>query len=280
MMIPASLLLAAAPLTLQLGTPQSSVLTGEPVKIVLAWSATQPVKDRLTDPCFLEIVVEGGSSARTFRPPCDLGEAVAPDELRRGETLTTELVLVRVPDDAGDLALLFSAEGRYVLRARYRRADQRSAIESNTVAFDVSAPTGDDLEIYAHLKREAGFLLTPAAESLIGRFPHSRYLRLPALRLVQRRMDDLLSRRDPDSKEMLWHLDRPQHQELCRHRFREMANDLLSTSGDWGAFESDRPGSSSQSGVWQLAQPILPNAARPRRAASETIRSAGRGWLS
>ncbi len=231
--------LAAAALSMRVETPQPAVLVGEPVKLVVTWSTTKAVKARLTDPLpWLEILTDDGSGWKRFDLRYDQDNVVAPDELRSGQILVTEIVLVQGAYGNEEQVPLFSKQGEYSLRLRYH-LNEKVEVASNAVAFNVSGPVGEEQEVYSIVKAHPGFLLTPQAEELSRRFPASRYLRIPAFRRLQKRLGSLLSRQDPDSKQMLWDLDRAQLHQMVGEHCRSMAAELLA-AGDWGAFESDR----------------------------------------
>jgi hypothetical protein len=240
MIAAASFLLAAATLSLRLDAPQADVLIGEPVKLVLTWSSTKPVRERLTEPGpWFEIYSNNGSGWRRFDIPLASDDVVtAPDELRAGERLTTELTPVEGRYEGGKPAPLFRSAGRYSLRVVYR-LNERESVTSNSVRFDVSAPKDEERDVYEIMTRTQGFLLTVQAEELSRRYPESRYLRIPALRRLQKHMDALLSRQDPENNESLRHLDREQLKLFVHERFQVMASELKSR-GDWGGFEADR----------------------------------------
>ncbi len=237
----AFVVLAAAALSMRVDAPQPAVLVGEPVKLVITWTSTKPVKARLTNPVLplLEIRSNDGSGWRRLElPPFIEDQVFGPDDLRPGEKLFVEFAIHEGSYERGKQTPLFSNVGSYSVQLVYH-LNEGESVTSNTVRFEVSAPMGEDVEILNRIKRDPGFLRSTAAEEAFVEHPNSPYLRVAGLRRVERRSSAALERIDPETKETFWHLDRAQWQERCARRLRPMADELLSF-GSWGAFETDR----------------------------------------
>jgi len=251
-------LLAAVPLaglSLQVDAPDTAVLVGEPVKIVMTWQAgSRPVKGvYVEDEDFLSqslaFVVDDGTTRRTYREfPRGLAEYTAvPIDLRPREAVSRNLVLARggYPADSKSRpvpGLLFGAKGRYSIKVAYVAGGQWQ--ESNSVSFTVTEPTGADREILALLLQDplviegAGPAKTQARlREIVEKNPSSHYLRWPRIKLLERRAIAVHNRMDPDTGERLSSLDPDGLARMAARHYNEIAQQCL--EGQWGSFEEE-----------------------------------------
>lgn len=235
-------------LKLDLRSPQTELLIGEPVKLTLTWKPSQKVEAHIEDDSqglvHLRVWVDDGTGPKRY---WEAGRAisetlVAATELQPGEEVVQNIVLLRGgygEKHPGNVAgFVFPTKGHYTLKVGYGDATGLRA-ESNSISFDVKEPSGEDREVFELIRKDPDLLKTERGATLIQRYRKSVYLRRTKLLALQEREIELRDRKDPDSGASLWHLDKASLDAFQADHFRRMAQDLLADD-DWGPFEEER----------------------------------------
>lgn len=266
-MLTAGLLLLTG-LSLELSSPQQAVLVGEPIKVVVRWKATADVPLILIEsPDFMRrtlafVVDDGAGSTRYKEWPRSLADPItAPGALVKGEEVVVNHVLLKGTYEGRAAGIpVFGAPGQYRVKAAYAGPGAGQPVESNTLTFTVSAPSGEELTVRELLVREPHLLggdgKLERVQEVVTAHPTSRYLAWAKVVLYERRASKLHNRYDPDTGESFWHLDRSALAAALTPRYRSMA---LAVLGDnWGVFEEERLfqglSYSAASGERELAQ--------------------------
>jgi hypothetical protein len=255
-LLPAIAVLAASPLalTLEIRSPQTAVLVGEPVKLIVTWRATGTLNERIfpennqfTSQSLVFLVSDG----RTQRPyrECvrSIEERIDPVVmLKKGEEIVQSLVLLRggcVSDGGGLSALVFDAKGKYRLRAVYSKGQHR--VESNELSFSVTDPDEEEREVLEAVKHDRTMLdvgsgqeVQAKAKALIAKHPKSRYLRWARLQQLETKANAVHNQYDPDTGESMLHLDKAALRGFRTGKYRDLAEDILADP-DWGPFEEE-----------------------------------------
>jgi hypothetical protein len=148
-----SLLLLVSGLSLELSSPQQAVLVGEPIKVVVRWKATADVPSILIEsPDFLRrtlaFVVDDGTGPTRYKEwPRSLADPVtAPGALVKGEQVVVNHVLLKGTYEGRAAGIpIFGSPGQYRVKAAYTGPGANQPVESNTLTFTVSAPSGEEL---------------------------------------------------------------------------------------------------------------------------------------
>lgn len=248
------LLLAATParMNIRVTAPQRQVLVGEPIKLVLRWTASDDVALRSESEVdgfrLLEFWVEDGSGPKRYcEDPRVPPEGFTYLQFFKGRPSLQNIVLLGgtygdpCPGESNTVA--FSRPGRYTLRMVFREPD-RDPSPSNTITFDVTAPEREELEVYRHLtSKPALFDGLPADETLrlTAKYPRSRYLRHPLLEALGRRMSYIQSGEDPDTREPLHSSarDKEAYRLFVTAQDDRLLQELLGWD-DMGPFEEER----------------------------------------
>ncbi len=252
----AVLLAGLSGLSLEMTTPQSAVLVGEPIRVVIRWKATADlgsldVEDQSFLNQSLQFVVDDGTGPRRYKehPRARIEMISVAGPLAKGKEVIANYVLLKggylSPGATGSASsFLFPAAGQYSMKAVHvERGTQNVLAESNAMTFTVSAPAGDEAAVLDILKTEPrlfdGGGDLPRLKALVNAHPQSRYLRRAKAVLFERRAATLQNRRDPDTGQSLWRLDDSALASFRASQYRAMADDLIG-DGDWGPFEEER----------------------------------------
>lgn len=245
-------ILVAVPagITLDIRSPQRSVLVGEPVKLVVTWRATKAGTERIFPEnedftnWSLHFLVSDGATERRYREmPRSLDDRIEPIvKLSAGGEAVRTLVLAQGLPSEGS-PLLFEVKGQYKLRAVY--AKFKHWVESNTLSFTVTEPEAEDRKVLEAARADPALLrLGGDAQSqartkaLIANHPGSPYLRWAKLRVLDEEGMAFHNGYDPSTGESLWHLDKVTLRERRLQGYRELGERILEEA-DWGAFEED-----------------------------------------
>lgn len=245
------LLAAGTGLSIQISTPQTSLLVGEPVKVVTRWKALRDANVFLQDADIrpvsnLQFWVDSGLGFKRYReyPRAISDEVVAPAALRSGEERVTNLLLFRggYVDAGRDVpGFVFPVRGQYTLKVSYSDSKEGVAAESNALTFSVEDPSGDEITVLQSVRSDAKIFdarRAAAAKALLARFPDSRYLKWAKLQLLQENASELQNRYDPETGESLWQLDAGQLTAVRRQHFTRMTEAILSDT-NWRALEEE-----------------------------------------
>src|SRR5574340_1045075 len=153
------LMLAAGPpqLSLEVSSPQTRVLVGEPVKLTLTWRASvslrlDPIDQKNTGR--LEVITNDGTTERVYR---EHARRLFEDQFplpKRGERgpILTKIVLIDGDYGLGASEFLFPQPGAYTLAAAGVEAGKTIA-RSNSLSFTVEEPRGEDLQVCREASR-------------------------------------------------------------------------------------------------------------------------------
>jgi hypothetical protein len=246
-----AVVLATAPLTISLDSPQKQLYVGEPWKIVVTLTAGRtpinvvPETDRF-ELGTLRFHVDDGSGERPYTAPhAGWGpDVVVSTPLRAGERLVRNYVL-----EGG----LFPRAGRYALRAEQRSwgvgRQSGNPVASKRMVVEVVDPPEDERVVASWLTGSArnarvaavgyGDPEVAALDRLLADHPRSRCLLAPRLRrlkvLTGRAPYDVLDR------ERMWALrqsDPKEHLRQIREHYAGLVRQVLGFEG-WGVYEED-----------------------------------------
>ncbi len=248
--------LAASPLglTVEIRSPQTAVLVGEPVKLVVMWRATRTLNEEIFPEnqefsnWSLVFRVSDGRTEREYREAArSIDERIEPRVmLKKGEEVVRNLVLVqccRLSGGDGMERFLFPAKGKYRLRAVYSK--HQHWVESNELSFTVTEPGPDEREVLEAVRRHPTMLtfrgdadVQAMAKALIAKHPRSRYLRPARLQQLDAKANAVHNQYDPDTGESMLHLDKAAIRGFRTGKYRDLAEDILADLS-WGAFEEE-----------------------------------------
>jgi hypothetical protein len=231
---------AASGLTLTARVASDRVLVGEPVRIEVALSA-DPTTYLPGDVCdrgnelaagTLVVLRDGPGGAARYRERLVVGDSVTQTfPTAPGGTCTVDLTLVYGTAEGAAAAYFLPVPGDYTLRVDYR------GTVSAPVNVHAEAPTGAEAEVFTALQGDPFSIQygnDEVSQSLLGRFPRSRYLTAARLSRLDRRIDRVHRGLDPDSGQLVT-ADQQQTPIFVREQSRRLADELLSE--DWGATE-------------------------------------------
>ncbi len=251
-------------LLLSAGSPKTTVLVGEPVKLVLTWRTTEPVRVIFEDGQFdsrsaLGFAVDGGKGPRLY---LEHGHERGSDfvtvaSLKPGDRWICNLVLVRGsyanaptlrerrslgPSDYLE-GFVFSRPGQYTIKVQHFINDSYGPLaESNAVAFTVVEPSGDDLAVFQRVAKDPEILAGRGeADALLRKYPKSPYLRWARIRRIGQMDANVGNGYDPEkgirSNQPPLHKE---ERELMTRDFDERVAQELLSDEEWGAFEEER----------------------------------------
>jgi len=199
---------AQAPAQISLSVPKVSVMTGEPVVVVVRLTgnlSTAVDPELVWADAPLKILVNSGSGARQHLEKAWLsGWRASNNRPLPPQGLTIEYVLSY---DASREDWPFAAPGTYQLQAAYQ-TDSVSLL-SSPVSLTVSAPSPSEMPVHDALRlagpRILGVhqadLLGGIAAEIVTRYPGSVYVQELILNDLQYRLGDVLNGFDPDVPE-------------------------------------------------------------------------------
>ncbi|MCU0241467.1 MAG: DUF5011 domain-containing protein [Vicinamibacteria bacterium] len=257
-----SVLASTAGLSITLSAPETNVLVGEPVKIVARWRTSQAVPDlRVEDDQFtrrsITFFVDDGRGEKGYRemyrkPRGDVVEWYGTTPAGTDTTVTYILTRGwRVPmafNDARDV--VFPAPGRYSLRVGYlNRGGPEVLAYSNSIVFNVVAPTGNDAVLFGLMQRELDLrdgVTVPHSRlrDVIRAHEGSPYTRWLKIALYDSYAGALQNNRDPETRESWWRLGKVESAARRRAAAERIAHEIAQ-DGNWGPFEEER--------LWLLA---------------------------
>jgi hypothetical protein len=256
LLAPLALFAGLSSLSLELSAPQTAVLVGEPVKVVVRWKATADVPSVVVeDAAFLgrslQFALDDGSGVRRYSefPRQRIEQIIVGSALAKGKEVVSNYVLLRggfiSPGDTRAVQrFVFPVAGQYSLKALYVQPGTQNVLsETNAIAFTVSAPTGDEAAVLNIIRAEPRFLDgrgdLAQLKALVHDHPGSRYLLRAKISLFEERAADLQNRRDPDTGQSLWRLDDAALAAFRATQYRNMAQDIWGDA-NWGPFEEER----------------------------------------
>ncbi len=147
---------AGSGVTLSVTLPKSSIVVGEPLKLVTAWSASSHT---FVDPEAARILINDGSGYREYRETSiAIAERLSSVELTPGSTYRGADVLAAsgqvTAEGARAFAFPFPNPGIYMLKVTYGTA------QSNEVTVSASLPQGPDATLFTSYLRDRPDLLT------------------------------------------------------------------------------------------------------------------------
>ena len=247
---------ASAGLSLDVSSPQQSVLVGEPVKLVVRWKAEQDLQrvilERgLFDEGSLSFVVDDGRQPKTYReiPHTTLCREIFHGGMKKGAVTVTNLILVQGRYEGegprGWGGFLFRAPGTYSVKVVYTDPHSDLSATSSALRFTVTEPSDEDREILEAAKARPMMLgrlgdreSQAKVKDLIERHPRSPYLRYTRLRVLEARLSNPDRDLAPDKLERLRRYDREGLDRYRAEQQQEIA-DAVSAETGWGPFEEE-----------------------------------------
>ncbi len=204
-----SVLAATAGLSLQVSSPRTDVLVGEPVKLVLAWKATQEMSASIDGFSSLQVWVDAGSGPKLYREAYRQSEQItSPQRFRAGETIIENRILSRGRIEGQAGPFVFPVAGRYSLRLVLNDPGKKVHAESNVLSFRVAEPSGSDREVLEVLKKDPGIIESSSrVKAILEKHSASPYLSMGKLVVFEGYAGSLYNKRDPKTGESLSHLD-------------------------------------------------------------------------
>ncbi len=266
------LLVLGATLSLQIQSPQASMLPEDYLKVVVTLRTSEDLPRLETqDPMFgnsvLHFAVEYSGSVGVFEEDSrepepalrSFGPVTAGFELREAFFLYSGRFLPDGPQGTSP----FPVPGQYRLRALYHDPSSGLKAESNWISVRVVEPTGDDASVLAgiHSGRSMG--------ELEKAFPRSRYFCLPRLLELRRAVQQVAEGIDPRAGERPPHSG-PSLETWKAAEHRRSASALLSED-DCGAFQEDFL-------KWARQAANLGHDAAQEAAATARLRQQFPGW--
>lgn len=255
-----------AGITLNLTIPAPTVRIGEPLKVVVAWSASSGVSDCIVESTefsehSLEFVVNGATDRRYVEYPHGVGALTTGCGLEPGHSVVLNYVLIRgwyVPVGASadprrePPAPAFSTPGRYALEAVYVNPRNRSRLAvSNEVTVDVVAPDPADgavldlLGTYPHLLEGIAGASVRETRELLRKHWESPYLCWAKVRLFEQLANEINNNRDPETGDSFYGLPAAEAAVKRGAAAQQLATQI-GDDGSWGPFEEER--------LWFLAR--------------------------
>ena len=190
------------PLTLRLSTPKQAIFVGEPLKVVLTWSATRHIEVTKGS---VRILLDDGTGFRTWGETAfgATSNVEFPQRLEPGKSeKTAHVIAVSGYMDAsgtGHFALAFPRLGHYQIRAQY--GPDKEGVASNTANVTVVMPKGKEADLLErHISRHPELLTGWAklidderVERLFDEYPGSPYLARPKLLLWERQLEKAIA---------------------------------------------------------------------------------------
>lgn len=242
------LLLSSGPLVMQVRSPEKVVLVGEPIKLVVEWSArgtlhvplahgtenigTVMVRVNRRDGTLLGVYRERGQDEVVGRGPMP--------ELREGAPAITSIYLVSGAY-VGSYAsgYVFERPGAYTLTVEYRGPDGLSA-RSNALSFEVEEPSGQEGEVFTAIRERPSILRGgKQAEDLLEQYPASRYLQFAKITRMVRWQHALVNGQDPHTGAYQRHDGSEMRRIWKADQARLLATQFLATD-NWGVFDEER----------------------------------------
>lgn len=178
-----STLSPAAGLTLTISTKRSRFWTGEPIRVDVAWSASQRTEVMLERGDFCagstRLIVDDGSGQAAYEEqPLEMCEGIgfAPLTLAPGAVRNTTVVFLGNGsyDGAGSVSPLFTKPGEYRLRLAYSFGGSRAL--SNVLDLSVELPQAEDLGALDAIRSSPRRFFYDDGPTSLARYPESRYL--------------------------------------------------------------------------------------------------------
>jgi hypothetical protein len=188
------------PLSLQLSAANTTVYVGEPIRLEVNWSVTEPLEVDSAINILVgrdERVEPWSEAAIGIATKVDIVRQMMPGFPR--VTVHTLSAAGRMDTTGGgDLRLAIPDPGTYVVKAEYR--DGRDVVMSNSVVLRAVMPLGSEREVLDQYIKPRPQLVTPWLElldpsllrSLFRRYPASRYLRRSKLLFYRSQLSDAI----------------------------------------------------------------------------------------
>jgi hypothetical protein len=249
-------------LSLEASSPQTTVLIGEPLKVVVHWRAegapvpvvfpTRGFPDwGVHDDGTVEFVIHDSLGVRSYREHGDPGPDIpALTLVRLGEVQVRNFELVYGRHDyLAEESVACRGIGSCTVQVLYSRLS--TAATSNALRFDVVPPKGVDTEVYGSIAQDPHVLAAECngggavlrhcstARELIARYPTSPYFRWATIAIAAQRFYSVLNMRDPDTGEhMVRHRSNEEQVAWRGMEEEKIAESLLGT--DMGPLDEER----------------------------------------
>jgi len=234
---------AASGLTVTAQPVSGRVFVGEPVRVQVTIAA-----DARTylpgDVCAggndlaagrLVTLRDGPGGAVRYRERLIVGDSIMQTvSTEPGGTCVVDLTLVYGSTEGAGSGYFLPVAGDYTVRVDYR------GTVSAPVLVHADEPTGAEAEAFAALRDDPlqiQYGSGDVPQSLLGRFPRSRYLHAARLSRLDRRLDRVQRGIDPDTGQLIT-TDPEQVLIFIREQCRRLADELLSE--DWGTTDDIR----------------------------------------
>jgi hypothetical protein len=241
-------LLASGSLVLNVRSPQSTVLVGEPIKLVVEWNARGTVRTAVVDDresvrvLTVRVHSRSGALVGIYREEEVFGDTDGPRKtvIQGGASMITSMYLVF----GGYLgehrnSCLFERPGEYTLTLEYRPPDGVFA-DSNAIAFSVVEPTGSEREVLDAVRERAWMLRGgQKTDGLLEKYPDSRYLQYAKVERMKSWNNALVNGQDPYTRAPQGHKGREALRNWKADESRRLVTGFLATDS-WGVFDEER----------------------------------------
>ena len=266
-----AVVLAGAPLTVSIDSPQQEVLVGEPWKLVVTWEGELGPREAIhTDIERLQLHIDEGKRERVYvedrnrRPgdPIICNDSEPTYRLQPGERLRESYVFVtgRSPGTSAEPIdfLLFPKPGKYTVRVMQERW-AAPPMWSKKITVRVKEAGGRDREVIERVRDHERVLAAEdapeqerALDELLESQPESQYLRWARLRRMRETGDAIANA--PEIRQLRDEGERASDYSAFGRALedarRQLALDVLS-SQTWGPFEPE---------AWAYAMYLADNA--------------------
>ncbi len=238
---------------IDVSSPETNVLPGEPIKLVLRWHGPSGADVRLDNDNeglrYLQVWTDDGGGFRRYceapRGPVEGLTIRRLPETPRPFVQNLALVHGEYVDDcsgATGKAFVFPKAGRYRLKLTYQPSGKAVVTSSNVLAFQVREPAGDEERILEKIRQTPWLLLGGGRKGeLLAEFPDSPYLSYAKLHAFWEWETALRGRTDPATGQSLWHLSQDEYERFAKDQWRRKAHELMAER-EWGAFDEERLG--------------------------------------
>lgn len=235
-------------------TPKTSVLPGEPLKVVLRWYAPPGTDVKLENDNeglrrFLQVWVDDGAGFRRYcEAPRAPVEGVALEALpKTPRPYIQNIALVggeysAACNGTSRKSFVFPTPGHYRLRVTYAPSRNVSAVSSNVLTFEVSPPEAEDAALFSEIQKAPWLLLTGGdgdKGTLLTQHPDSPYLSYAKVLAFWEWEARLSNHENPDTGQQLWHLAPDEYEHWLKDQWRRKSHELMVERG-WGAFDEER----------------------------------------
>ncbi len=216
---------------------QAEIFVGEPLMAEVTWSAAKHVEVRRPEQLRVIIMGPGGYRA-VLEGPSRYEGVRLPSPIDPGSPLVTEVLLLHgdylSERERGRNILAFPSAGDYAIQVAY---DELKAV-SKPARVRVVAPEGEEADVFRELYGGGRPYDERRAAALLGKYPHSRYLRMAKLGEIATRLGKVAGGQDPETGQSFNHLSADERRRWQARQVQLALQEL--ESGEWGGWEEER----------------------------------------